>query len=91
MNGIGPTIGNPRPGCGLRVRLDSNKAKSLASGDYMCPCGHAEDATGHAEVEALAIRYGRHRRDDCPIPEIRAAGAREYAALQQSLTKRRRK
>lgn len=91
MNGIGPTIGNPHPGYGLRVRLDSNKAKSLASGDFNCPCGHAEDAVGYAEVESLAIRYGRHRRDDCPIPEIREAAARQYAALQQSMKKKRRK
>jgi hypothetical protein len=91
MTGIGPTIGNPHPGYGLRVRLDSNKAKTLAAGDYSCPCGRAEDAVGYAEVEALVIRYGRHQRDDCPIPEIRAAAARHYAALQQSLKKRRRK
>ncbi|MFI1467611.1 hypothetical protein [Streptomyces wuyuanensis] len=90
MNGIGPTIGNPHPGDGLRVRLDSNKAKSLASGDFTCPCGHAEDAVGYAEVELLVIRYGRHRRDDCPIPEIRAAAARQYAALQHSMKKRRK-
>ncbi|MGW2742339.1 hypothetical protein [Streptomyces sp. NPDC001450] len=91
MNGIGPTIGNPHPGYGLRVRLDSSKAKSLAAGDFTCPCGHAEDAVGYAAVEELAIRYSRHRRDECPIPEIRAAGAREYAALHHSKNKRRRK
>jgi hypothetical protein len=91
VNGIGPTVGNPHPGYGLRVRLDSNKAKSLASGDFNCPCGHAEDAVGYAEVESLVIRYGRHRRDDCPIPEIRAAATRQYAALQQSMKKKRRK
>ncbi|MET9729268.1 hypothetical protein ABZZ79_00955 [Streptomyces sp. NPDC006458] len=90
MNGIGPTIGNPHPGYGLRVRLDSNKAKSLASGDFNCPCGHAEDAVGYAEVASLVIRYGRHRRDDCPIPEVRAAAARQYAALQHSMNKRRK-
>jgi hypothetical protein len=90
VTGIGPTIGSPRPGFGLRVRFDS-KARDLASADFACPCGHAEDATGHANVEALVVRYGRHRRDDCPIPEIRAAGDREYAALQHSLSKRRRK
>ena len=91
MNGIGPTIGSPHPGYGLRVRLDSNKAKSLASGDFTCPCGHSEDAVGYAETEALVIRYGRHQRDECPLPEIREAAARHYAALQQSLNKRRRK
>jgi hypothetical protein len=91
VNGIAPTIGNPHPGYGLRVRLDSNRAKSLASADYACPCGQAEDATGYAEVNALVVRYGRHQRDECPNPEIRAAAARRYAALQQSLNKRRRK
>ncbi|BDH04867.1 hypothetical protein [Streptomyces seoulensis] len=90
MNGLGPTIGNPHPGYGLRVRLDS-KAKDLAAADFWCPCGHAEDAVGHAEVEALVIRYGRHRRDACPNPEIRAAAARQYAALQHSMSKRKRK
>ncbi|WP_405911334.1 hypothetical protein OG529_04210 [Streptomyces longwoodensis] len=89
MNGLAPTIGNPHPGYGLRVRFDS-KAKDLASGDFTCPCGHAEDAIGHADVEALVIRYGRHRRDECPIPEVREAGARQYARLQQSLSKRRK-
>ena len=88
---LGPTIGNPNPGYGLRVRLDNAKAKSLAAGDFTCPCGRAEDAVGYPEVEALVIRYGRHRRDECPIPETRAAAARHYAALQQSMTKRRRK
>lgn len=91
MKGIGPTIGNPHPGYGLRVRLDSNKAKSLASGDYSCPCGHAEDAVGYAEVELLAVRYSRHRRDECPIPEVREEGARQYAALERSMKKKRRK
>jgi hypothetical protein len=90
MTGLGPTIGNPHPGYGLRVRLDHPKAKTLAAGDFMCPCGHAEDAVGYAEVEALVIRYGRHRRDDCPIPEIREAAARQYAALQHSMSKRRK-
>ncbi|MEU0675437.1 hypothetical protein ABZ330_21600 [Streptomyces sp. NPDC006172] len=88
--GIGPTVGNPHPGYGLRVRLDNAKAKSLAAGDFSCPCGHAEDAVGYAEVEALVIRYGRHRRDECPIPEVRAAAARHYAALQHSISKRRK-
>lgn len=91
MTGIGPTVGGPQPGYGLRVRLDNAKAKSLAAADFTCPCGHAEDAVGYADVEALAVRYGRHRRDECPLPEIRAAGARQYAALQQSMNKRRRK
>ena len=86
MSGLAPTIGNPRPGYGLRVRLDSNKAKSLASGDFACPCGLAEDATGYGEVQALVVRYGRHQRDECPNPEVRAAAGRHYAALQHSLS-----
>ena len=90
MTGLGPTIGNPHPGYGLRVRFDS-KARDLASADFTCPCGRAEDATGHDEVQALVVRYGRHRRDECPLPKIREAGAREYAALQHSQSKRRRK
>lgn len=90
MTGVGPSIGNPRPGFGLRVRFDS-KALDLVAADYSCRCGHAEDAVGYAEAQALVVRYGRHRRDDCSIPSIRAAGAREYAALQNSLSKRRRK
>jgi hypothetical protein len=92
VTGIGPTICEGRlwPGYGLRVRFDS-KAKDLASADFSCLCGLAEDATGHREVQALVVRYSRHRRDDCPLPEIREAGAREYAALQHSLSKRRRK
>ncbi|WP_031046808.1 hypothetical protein [Streptomyces sp. NRRL F-5650] len=90
MNGIGPTLGNPAPGFGIRFRFDS-KALDMAAADFTCRCGHAEDAVGYAEVQALAVRYARHRRDACPIPEIRAAGAREYAALQHSLSKRRRK
>lgn len=92
MTGIAPTIGNPRPGYGLRVRLDNPwGSRTLASADFMCPCGHAEDAVGHREAEFLVIRAGRHQRDDCPIPEVREAAARRYAALQHSLTKRRTK
>lgn len=91
MNGLGPTIGNPHPGHGLRVRLDNAKAKSLASADFMCPCGHAEDAVGYAETEHLVIRAQRHRRDACPIPEVRELAKRQYAALQHSLTRPRRK
>jgi hypothetical protein len=92
VSGLAPTICEGRlwPGYGLRVRFDS-KAKDLAAADFSCPCGHAEDAVGHTEVETLVIRFGRHQRDECPIPEVRAAAARHYAALQQSLNKRRRK
>lgn len=85
-----PTIGGRRPGLGLRVRKDGNKALAVADTD--CPCGQfSKSAAGDVEVEALVIRYGRHRRDECPIPEVRALAARQYAALQQSLNKRRRK
>lgn len=90
MTGVGPTIGNPHPGYGLRVRLDHAKAKSLAAGDFTCPCGLAEDAVGYAETEHLVVRAQRHRRDACPIPEVRKQAARQYAALQRSLAKRRR-
>lgn len=89
-SGIGPTIGNPRPGYGIRVRLDNAKAKSLASADFTCPCGLAEDAVGYAETEFLVVRAQRHRRDDCPIPEVRKQAARQYAALQHSLSRTRR-
>ncbi|MFF9088609.1 hypothetical protein ACF1BE_19695 [Streptomyces sp. NPDC014991] len=88
--GLGPTVGSPHPGYGLRVRFDS-KALDLAAADYMCPCGRAEDAVGYDAVQQLVVRFGRHQRDDCPIPEIRTAAARHYAALQHSLSKRRRK
>ncbi|MGW1587288.1 hypothetical protein [Streptomyces sp. NPDC002386] len=91
MSGLGPTIGGTRPGHGLRVRVTDPWSGGLVAGDYSCPCGLAEDVTGTYGVEALVVRYGRHRRDECPIPEIREAGAREYAALQHSLSKRRRK
>ncbi|MFI1677010.1 hypothetical protein [Streptomyces sp. NPDC020607] len=91
MNGLGPTIGNPHPGYGIRVRLDNAKAKSLAAADFTCPCGHAEDALGYAETEQLVIRAQRHRRDSCPVPEVREQAARQYAALHRSLTTNRRK
>ncbi|WP_405991066.1 hypothetical protein [Streptomyces sp. NBC_00986] len=85
-----PTIGDPRPGYGLRVRKDGNR--SLAVADADCACGQfSKAAKGDVEVESLVIGYGRHRRDECPIPEIRAAAARQYGVLQQSLNKRRRK
>ncbi|MCX4705681.1 hypothetical protein [Streptomyces sp. NBC_01373] len=88
--GIVPTIGGRRPGFGLRVRKDGNKALAVADAD--CRCGtFSEAASGDFEVESLVARYTRHRRDECPIPEIRAAAARHYAALQQSHSKRRRK
>jgi hypothetical protein len=85
-----PTIGGRRPGFGIRVRKDGNRALAVADAD--CPCGKfCEAASGDVEVENLVIRYGRHRRDECPNPEIRKAAARQYGVLQQSLNKRRRK
>lgn len=90
MTRVAPTICNPRPGFGLRVRKDGNRALAVADAD--CRCGQfAESASGDVEVEALVIRFGRHQRDDCPIPEVRAVAARHYAVLQQSLNKRWRK
>ena len=87
---ITPTVGGSRPGYGLRVRKDGNRALAVADAD--CACGQfSKAATGDVEVEALVTGYGRHRRDECPIPEIRAAAARQYVRLQQSLNKRRRK
>ncbi|MFG2468692.1 hypothetical protein ACGFXB_25000 [Streptomyces canus] len=84
-----PTIGGRRPGFGLRVRKDGTKALAVADAD--CPCGQfSESASGDMNVESLVIRYGRHRRDECPNPAIRAVAARQYAALQQSLSKRRK-
>lgn len=89
MNGIAPTIGDPHPGFGLRVR--KNGTRTLAVADADCRCGQFNRAAqGDVEVESLVIAYGRHRRDECPIPEIRAAAARQYAALQLSLNKRRK-
>ncbi|EPH40885.1 hypothetical protein ABT390_36755 [Streptomyces aurantiacus] len=86
---IGPTICDPHPGYGLRVRKDSNRAIPTADGD--CPCGQfSKSAQGDVEVESLVIAYGRHRRDECPIPAIRAAAARQYAALQFSHSRRRK-
>lgn len=84
---LAPTIGGPRPGFGLRVRLD--KPKATASADFNCPCGHADGpVNGAHEAESLVIRAGRHMRDDCPLTEVRAAAALRYARL--STTKRRK-
>ncbi|MCX5562755.1 hypothetical protein [Streptomyces sp. NBC_00038] len=86
---VTPTIGGRHPGFGLRVRKDGNRALAVADAD--CPCGKfSEAASGDVDVEALVIRYGRHRRDQCSNPVIRAVAARQYAALQQSLNKRRK-
>lgn len=75
-----PTIGDPRPGFGLRIRRDSNR--STPSADFNCPCGHADGpVNGAHEAESLVIRAGRHMRDDCPLTEVRAAAALRYARL----------
>ncbi|MFJ7067528.1 hypothetical protein [Streptomyces sp. NPDC101115] len=89
--GIGPTIGGPRPGPGLRIRLDHAKAKSLAAADFVCVCGlPAEDAVGYDAVQSLAIRAERHMRDDCPVPEVRAAAAlRSERRARQNQRKRK--
>lgn len=88
---LAPTIneGQLWPGYGLRVRKDGNRATAVADAD--CRCGEfSRSAKGDLEVESLVIAYGRHRRDECPIPEIRAVAAKQYAALQRSLSKKRK-
>ncbi|MDT0381386.1 hypothetical protein RM572_21750 [Streptomyces sp. DSM 42041] len=79
---VAPTICGPRPGCGLRVRLDHPKA--LASADFSCSCGHGDGpVTGPHEVAALVARVGKHMRDTCPTPAVRRAAALRYRALQR--------
>lgn len=91
MTGIGPTICNPNPGPGLRVRLDHARAKSLASADWVCPCGRpAEDAVGYDNVEGLVIRAERHMRDECPNEHVRAAAAMRSERRKQHARKRRK-
>lgn len=91
MNGIGPTIGNPNPGYGLRIRLDHAKAKSLASADWACPCRRpAEHAVGYDEVQQLVIRAERHSRDECPNEAVRAAAALRSWRRKQYARKRRK-
>lgn len=91
MTGVGPTIGNPHPGCGLRVRLDHAKAKSLAAADFTCPCGRPpEDALGYEAVEQLVIRAERHMRDECPDEHVRAAAALRSKRRKQHARKRRK-
>ncbi|AZM53309.1 hypothetical protein DMA15_12520 [Streptomyces sp. WAC 01529] len=91
MTGIGPTICNPNPGFGLRVRLDHAKAKSLASADWSCPCLRpAEHAVGYDEVEQLVIRAERHMRDECPNEHVRAAAAMRSERRKQHARKRRK-
>ncbi|SFK74775.1 hypothetical protein [Streptomyces pini] len=71
---ITPTICDPDHGFGIRVRLDSPKTLPVADAD--CRCGQfAESAEGEVAVQSLVIRAERHMRDDCPLPEVRAAAA----------------
>jgi hypothetical protein len=75
VTGFGPTIGNPRPGFGLRVRSDSPNT-SLASADWSCACGApSEDAIGFKAVLQLVVRAERHRRDECTNEDVRRAAA----------------
>ncbi|RPK76387.1 hypothetical protein EES45_23125 [Streptomyces sp. ADI97-07] len=74
MTGFGPTIGNPNPGPGLRVRFDGSK--SIVSADWSCACGApSEDAMGPDPVEQLVLRAERHRRDECTNEDVRRAAA----------------
>ncbi|MFF9690270.1 hypothetical protein [Streptomyces sp. NPDC014623] len=74
MTGFGPTIGNPRPGPGLRVRFDGSK--SLVCADWSCACGApSEDAIGPDNVQQLVLRAERHRRDECTDEDVRRAAA----------------
>ncbi|MFF9568465.1 hypothetical protein [Streptomyces sp. NPDC014685] len=74
MSGIGPTIGNPAPGPGLRVRFDG--PKSMVSADWSCACGApGEDAIGPDAVQQLVLRAERHRRDTCPNEDVRQSAA----------------
>lgn len=89
MNGLGPTIGNPRPGYGLRVRLDHAKAKTLAAADFNCAGGDfAEEAVGYEAVKELVIRAERHMRDECTNEDVRAAAAQRSARRTQQARKR---
>lgn len=74
MSGFGPTIGNPAPGPGLRVRFDGSK--SLVAADWSCACGApSEDAVGPDPVQQLVLRAERHRRDECTNEDVRRAAA----------------
>ncbi|WP_405674829.1 hypothetical protein OG292_03070 [Streptomyces sp. NBC_01511] len=74
MTGVGPTIGNPRPGPGLRIRFDV--PTSLTGADWECVCGApSEDAIGFYDALQLVLRAERHRRDECPDKEVRRAAA----------------
>lgn len=87
--GLAPTIGDPTPGCGLRVRHDHPRA--LPSADFNCACGDfAEDAAGDREVQQLVIRAERHMRDECTNPAVRAAAAHRDWRRHHPTTKRRK-
>lgn len=84
-----PTIGDPDPGFGLRVRLDGPRTLPIA--DFNCRCGHAEGATGGPEVVALVDRFEAHTQNECPIAEVREAAAFRSAARRRTEAKKRRK
>lgn len=89
MSGLAPTIGGDRPGYGLRIRKDGKRTPGSA--DFNCRCGHAEGPViGDFEAETLAVRSERHMRDDCPLPDIRAAAALRDERRKRSNTKRRK-
>lgn len=85
-----PTIGDPNPGFGLRIRLDGPRTLPIA--DFNCACGRAEGATGEAEVIALVSRFESHTQRECPIAEVREAAELRSAARTrtQSKTSRRK-
>ncbi|MFD3517748.1 hypothetical protein [Streptomyces sp. NPDC058657] len=84
MTGVGPTIGHPNPGPGLRVRFDGRHT-SMVSADWSCACGApSEDAIGPEAVQQLVLRAERHRRDTCTNEDVRqAAGLRDIQRRKQ--------
>ncbi|MYT57686.1 hypothetical protein GTW29_13345 [Streptomyces sp. SID7834] len=84
-----PTIGNPRPGFGLRVRHDGPHALPIA--DFNCRCGVAEGATGADEVVALVARFEQHTQNECDSAEVREAAALRSAARTRTAAKAKRR
>ncbi|MFJ3587497.1 hypothetical protein ACIQUY_29425 [Streptomyces sp. NPDC090231] len=84
-----PTIGDPQPGFGLRIRLDGTRGLPIA--DFNCRCGRAEGATGEADVIALVGRFETHTQHECPIAEVREAAALRSAARTRTAAKSNRK
>lgn len=88
MTGFGPTIGNPAPGPGLRVRFDGST--SIVAADWSCACGApSEDAMGPYGVQQLVLRAERHRRDTCPNEDVRTAAAMREHRRQHPSKKRK--